>query len=69
VKNIPGHSVRGLCITGALILAIGAVVVYALQERGSFYTKEENIRLVIMLATVGAGICFIAATARWWMRR
>ena len=27
----------------------------------------QQIRLVIMFAVIGAGICIIAATSRWWM--
>lgn len=68
MSRIPGHSSRGLCITGFLILATGAASAYLVRTYGNAMVADEPIRMILLATAIGSGICFISATARWWMR-
>lgn len=68
MTKIPGHSARGLTIAGLLTIALGAGFAYVVREYGNVYASEERFRLILLITAVAAGIFFISATARWWMR-
>lgn len=68
VSRIPGHSAKALCFAGIFILAVGIAAAYVLRAESSVISQDERFRFVLMLTFPAAGICFIAATAKFWMR-
>lgn len=68
MSKIPGHSSWGLTLSGLLVLGAGIAAAFAVREWGSFINQQERIRLILLFSCTSAGILFIAATARWWMR-
>lgn len=69
MKHIPGHSSRGLCVTGILVLIAGFGAAFLVRNYGNAMYAIERFRLVLLVTVICSGICFIAASARWWMRR
>ncbi|HMP75772.1 MAG TPA: hypothetical protein PKE12_05685 [Kiritimatiellia bacterium] len=55
-------------MAGLLTVALGVGFAYIVREYGNFYAHEERFRLILLVTAVIAGIFFISATARWWMR-
>lgn len=68
MKRIPGHSSRGLCVAGLLVLAAGLGAAYLVRHYGNVMYVNERVRIVLLVTVIASGICFIAASARWWMR-
>jgi hypothetical protein len=54
----------------AFLIAAGAAgLVYFLRQEPPDTQVRQEILVVIMLGTILTGVCLIAATSRWWMRR
>jgi len=68
VAEIPGHSTRGLVTSGLLTLALGTAAAFFVRAQSAFLVQEERFRFVLVVTVTLAGIFFIAASARWWMR-
>lgn len=68
VRSPRVHPVRGLCITGLLILVTGIAVAYLIREESLLIVQDERFRIVLLFTATAAGLCFIAASARFWMR-
>jgi hypothetical protein len=66
----PGlHPAAGLWWTAILVAVIGGAITYALSlDR---FTPGFRVRMSVslMITILGAGICVIAATANWWLKR
>jgi len=49
-------------------LSAGGLVYYYSQDSGNI-NAQQNISTIILFASVAIGLCFISATAHWWIRR
>lgn len=66
----PPNTARGLWWTAFLVLIGGAALAYMTHRQDPFDpTTQQHVRLILAVAALGAGLCVIAATARWWLRR
>ena len=66
----PPNATRGLWWSAFFILVGGAALAYVVSIQDPFDPiTRQHVRLIMAAAVLGAGICVIAATSRWWMRR
>lgn len=66
----PPNAARGLWWSAFLILLGGAALAYVASMQDPFDpTTRQHVRLIMAAAVLSSGICVIAATSRWWMRR
>lgn len=63
------HPTAGLWWTAVLIAVIGGAVSYALSLDRFTPGYRERMGVGLMITVLGAGICVIAATANWWLKR
>jgi CHASE2 domain-containing sensor protein len=63
------NSVAALFWLALVILGVGGVVIYFLLQDQTDPDTRRRALLTGMCAIVGAGICLIAASSRWWMKR
>ncbi len=52
-----------------LIAIVGGAVCYMLSLDTMNPDVRQKMMLVATVATIGVGICIIAATSHWWMHR
>lgn len=64
----PPNSAAALFWLALGILALGGVIIYFLMQDQTDPDSRKRILLTGMCAIVGAGICLIAASSRWWMK-
>lgn len=51
------------------ILGVGGVVIYFLMQDQTDPDTRRRVLMTGMCSIIGAGICLIAASSRWWMKR
>jgi len=52
-----------------LILLSGSGIAYWFHQQPANPAASQWFRLIVSFTAVGVGICIIAATADWWLRR
>ena len=60
---------RWLWWLALLFIAAGSFVGYQIQQSQINPDAHQQFMLTIMVTVIGAGICIIAATSRFWMHR
>jgi CHASE2 domain-containing sensor protein len=52
-----------------LIAGAGGLACYLMSQNSMNPDMRQQMMLVATIATIGIGVCVIAATAHWWMHR
>jgi hypothetical protein len=68
MKFKPPNAVRGLWWLAFLIVLAGGLLAYNFSLNEIDPSSKRLMGQTIMVTTVLAGICLIAATAKWWLR-
>lgn len=63
------HAGAGLWWTALFVGAIGGTAAYLLARDRLNPDAAAHAGFVFLLTAIGVGVCIIAATANWWVRR
>ena len=68
IPKAPNAS-AGLVWLAVLLLGTGGAMAWFFHQNETDPNAMSKVLLVSMAAVIGAGICLIAATSRWWLKR
>lgn len=69
MKTANFNQSRGLWWAALVILLLSGGMVYFVRLFTPLDpSTDHTVRLIVATGVLGAGICVIAATARWWMK-
>jgi hypothetical protein len=65
----PPSAARSFSKLGVIVLIAGCALAFGLSRNRIDPDLARYARMAILATVIGAGICFIAASAKSWMKR